>query len=412
MTENAEAQIVGGLADHGEVEMPFAEDGFGFGFLGGVEHHEHALLRFRQHHFVGCHALFAARDHIEIEFDAEIALGTHFDGRAGEAGGPHVLNGDDGTCGHQLKAGFEQQLFGEGVADLDGGAFFLCVLIEFGRCHGGAMDAVATCLGAEIDDGQAHALGFGIENLVRVGKASGESVYEAVAVIAFVEIDFAADGRHAKRIAIAANACNDAGDDVAGARMRRRTKAQRIHGGDGTRAHGEDVTQDAADACGRALIRLDVRWVVVAFHLEDDCLTIANIHDACIFAGAANDAGAGGGQRAQPFLGGFVRAMLVPHGREDAKFGQRRFATDEIEDALVFVGLQAMFGDKRGRNFHVVGTHATASSRLSKSARPRVPPFIASISFSGWGIRPMTLPRSFMMPAILLSEPLGFVPSA
>ena len=36
------------------------------------------------------------------------------------------------------------------------------------------------------------------------------------------------------------------------------------------RAHGEDVAQDAADAGRRALVGLDVGWVVVALHLEDD----------------------------------------------------------------------------------------------------------------------------------------------
>jgi hypothetical protein len=31
--------------------------------------------------------------------------------------------------------------------------------------------------------------------------------------------------------------------------------------------------------------------------------------------------------------------MLVPHGREDAEFGEGRFTPDEIENALVFLGL-------------------------------------------------------------------------
>ena len=39
--------------------------------------------------------VFAARHLVEIELDAEIALGAHLDGRAGEAGRAHVLDGDD-----------------------------------------------------------------------------------------------------------------------------------------------------------------------------------------------------------------------------------------------------------------------------------------------------------------------------
>jgi hypothetical protein len=110
--------------------------------------------------------LFAHRHLVEVELDAEVALGAHFDGRAGEAGRAHVLDGDDRAGRHQFEAGFEQALFGEGVADLHGRALFLDVVVEFGRGHGGAADAVAAGLGAEIDDRQADALGLGVEDLV------------------------------------------------------------------------------------------------------------------------------------------------------------------------------------------------------------------------------------------------------
>ena len=76
---------------------------------------------------------------------------------AGEAGGAHVLDGDDGVGLHQLQAGFDQQLLGEGVADLDGRALLFRVGAELGAGHGGAVDAVAAGLGADIDDGVADA---------------------------------------------------------------------------------------------------------------------------------------------------------------------------------------------------------------------------------------------------------------
>ena len=89
-----EAIAARGLADHREVEPPFAEDRFGLLFLLRLEHHEHALLALRQHHLVGAHALFAARHLVEIEHDAEIALGAHLHRRAGQAGRAHVLDRD------------------------------------------------------------------------------------------------------------------------------------------------------------------------------------------------------------------------------------------------------------------------------------------------------------------------------
>ena len=99
------AQRVGCLADNREIEAPFDENRLGLFFFCRIKHHEHALLAFRQHHLVSRHAFFAAGDFIEIEFNPEIALGAHFNGGGGKASSAHVLNGDDRTRLHQLKAG-------------------------------------------------------------------------------------------------------------------------------------------------------------------------------------------------------------------------------------------------------------------------------------------------------------------
>ncbi len=198
-----------------------------------MQHHEHALLALGQHHLIGGHALFAHRHLVEVEHDAEVALGAHFHGRAGEARRTHVLDGNDGARGHEFEAGLEQALFGEGVADLDGGALFLDVVAEFGRGHGGAADAVPSGLGAEIDDRQAHAFGLGVKDLVGVGEARGKGVDEDIAIVAGVELDLAGHGRHAEGIAVATDAGDDARHQVPGLFMRRIAEAQRVHRRDG-----------------------------------------------------------------------------------------------------------------------------------------------------------------------------------
>ena len=102
-----------------------------------------------------------------------------------------------------------------------------------------------------------------------------------------MEVDLAADRRHAEGVAVAADAGDDAGDQMAGLGVVRRAEAQRVHRRDRPRAHGEDVAQDAADAGRRALIGLDVGGVVVALHLEDDRLAVADVDDAGVLARAA-----------------------------------------------------------------------------------------------------------------------------
>ena len=149
-----------------------------------------------------------------------------------------------------------------------------------------------------------------------------------VAVIAGVELDFAADRWHAKGIAVAADTGDDAGDQMAGFRMIGRTEAQRVHCRNRACTHGEDIAQDAADTGGCALIRFDIGRMVVALHLEDDAIAIIDIDDTGIFARSLNDARTRGRQRTQPLLRGLVGAVLVPHGRKDAKLRERRLAAD------------------------------------------------------------------------------------
>ena len=335
-----------GVADHGEIQSPFFEDRLGLLFLFGLQHHEHALLALREHHFVSAHAGLAGRHRVEIEVDAEIALGAHLDRRTGQPRRAHVLDRDHAIGRHDLEAGFQQQLFRKGIADLHGRPLLGGIVVEFGRRHRGAVDAVASGLGAEIDDRHVHAGGRGIENLVGVGEADRHRIDQDVAVIAGVETHLPADGRNTKGITVAADAGNHARHQMPRLRMFRRAKAQGVEAGDRARAHREHVAQDAADPGGRALIGLDVARMVVALHLEHDGLAVADVDHAGILAGSLDHPRRRGGQTTQMQPRRFVRAVLVPHRREDPEFGKTGHPTDQLEDALVLVGLEAMAGDE------------------------------------------------------------------
>ncbi len=127
----------------------------------------------------------------------------------------------------------------------------------------------------------------------------------------------------------------------------------------------------------RALVGLDVGGVVVALHLEDDRLAVADVDHAGVLARPLDDARAFGRQCPQPALGGLVRAVLVPHGRKDAELGEARLAADQVEDALVFVRLQPVRGDQLGRNGKRVGDgHAELLRRVpSQHGARSVPTF-------------------------------------
>ena len=125
-----------------------------------------------------------------------------------------------------------------------------------------------------------------------------------------------------------------------------RPEAKRVHRRDRTRAHREDVPQDAAHASRRTLIGFDVGRVVVAFHFEDQRLAVADINDARILARAADHLRAFGRQGTQPFLRRFVGTVFVPHGRKDAQFGKGGFAPDDIQNTLIFFGVDAVAGNQ------------------------------------------------------------------
>ncbi len=303
MVADNHAAGVGGDADDGEIQLPLVEDGAGPALGAGAQHHQHALLAFRQHDLVGGHAGLAHRHGVQVQVDAEPAFRGHFERRGGEAGGPHVLDGDDRIGGHQLEAGFDQQLLGEGIAHLHGRPLLLGVVTELGRRHGGAVNAVAAGLRADVDDGIADPGGGRIEDAVRVGDTGGHGVDQDVAVIAGMEGALAADGGHADAVAVAADAGDDAGHQMPGLGMCGRAEPEGVEVGDGAGAHGEDVAEDAADTRRRALVGLDVRRMVVAFHLEDRRLAVADVDDAGVLARPADHPRRLGRQGLQPHLG-------------------------------------------------------------------------------------------------------------
>ena len=104
--------------------------------------------------------------------------------RAGQARGAHVLHADAGIGRHDLEAGLEQQLLHERIADLHGRALLRRLLVELGRRHRRAVDAVAARLGADVVDGIADAARAALDERIVPGDAEAEHVHERIAAVA------------------------------------------------------------------------------------------------------------------------------------------------------------------------------------------------------------------------------------
>ncbi len=119
------------------------------------------------------------------------------------------------------------------------------------------MDAVAAGIGAGEEDDCAGLGRARREQRVGAGEPDTHRVDQRVAGVSVVELHFAADGRDAEAVAVAADAGDDVLEQIALARIVEAAEAQRIEQRDRPRAHREDVAHDAADARRRALVRLD-----------------------------------------------------------------------------------------------------------------------------------------------------------
>ena len=156
------------------------------------------------------------------------------------------------------------------------GRLAIVLLVELGGGeHRRAADPVAAGARAEQHEQVAHARGGAADQPLVRREPDAHRVDQAVVLVGGLEVDLAADGGHADRVAVVADARDGPVEQVARARRVELAEAQRVEHRDRPRADREDVAQDAADAGGRALERLDRARVVVGLDLEGDRQPVA-----------------------------------------------------------------------------------------------------------------------------------------
>ena len=194
MFEHAHLRIGGDPADFHRIQSPLLEDAEDFFFAALLRDQQHALLRLAEHDLVRSHAGFALRDAVEFDFDPGAAARAHLAGRAGQPGGAHVLYSNDRAGLHRFQAGFEQQLLEERISDLNIGPLRFRAFAELLARHGGAVNAVAPGLGADINYGIPLARCAPVKNLVAANQAESERIHQWIAGVARLELHLAAQG--------------------------------------------------------------------------------------------------------------------------------------------------------------------------------------------------------------------------
>ena len=378
---DGQAARAGDLADHGRLDVPLAGDGQERVELVGPDHGHHPLLRLRHEDLAGRERGVAQQHVLEVDVHAAVAVGGQLAGGAGDAGGAQVLDALDHARGVELEAALDEHLLHERVAHLHRRALGGLGVVE--RLAGedrGAADAVATGPGAEQDDLVARAGRVGQVDVLVPQHAEAQRVDQRVALVGRVEDELAADVGQAERVAVAADAGHHAVHHAGGVGVVDGAEPQLVHDGDRARAHRDDVAHDAADAGGRALVRLDVGRVVVRLDLEGHRPAVADVDDARVLADADEQVllhGVGGlvAELAQVVLARLVRAVLRPHDRVHGELGGRGAAPEDVADALVLVRLEAQLGERLllvgGRGGDVDGVGLGGARRCGGHRFPR-----------------------------------------
>ena len=337
------------------------------------------------------------------------------DARRGQAGGAEVLQRDEQARARAAPASTRAASSPRtGRRPGRSGACPSSASPELGAGeHRRAADAVAAGRGAEQDEHVADAGRRAAHQPLALAQPERHRVDQAVVLVGRLEVDLAADRRHADRVAVVADARDGAVEQVARALAR----------------SGSPKRSESSTAIGRAPIakmsrRIPPTPVAAPWNgstalgwLCDSTLNahrqpVADVDRARVLARAHHDARALGRQRAQQLLGVLVGAVLAPQQREHRQLDLVGRAAELLADQLVLVARQARARPRRRRvgsgrqrdTFAHASTRRGAARRSSRSAgRPRA---------RGGASGPKTLPASLHTPAMSSCEPLGFWPVA
>ncbi len=332
---------IGDPAHHGRAHLPAAADLLHPGQVLGGDDGQHPLLALGGHDLVGGHARLAPGHGRHVDVHAHAAAGRGLAGGTDQAGPAQVLDAHHQLGVEQLEARLDQPLLLVGVAHLHArplGRLGLGVPApEAGRGqHADPTDAVPTGRRPEQHGQVAHPGGRPEHQSLGGQHPHAQHVDQRVLGVAVVEGQLPADGGHPHRVAVARDAGHHPFDEPLLPGLGGVPEEQRVHHGDGSGPHGEDVPQDAAHPGGRPLVGLDGRGMVVALDPDGHGDAVAGIDDAGVLPRAHQHMGALGGQPLQVDPRRLVRAVLAPH---DGEQGQLEVVRRAAEDGLHLVPL-------------------------------------------------------------------------
>ena len=157
-----------------------------------------------------------------------------------------------------------------------------------------------------------------------------------------VKPGFAADVGQTEAVAVETDSADNSWCDALGVGVIECSKTQSVHDRDRPGSHRNNVADDTPNARCGTLERFDEARVVVAFNLERDSPSLADIHHTGVLAHShhqvlAHVLGDLLPKLAQVDLGRLVGAVLAPHNRIHGELTGSGPASEQGADLLVLI---------------------------------------------------------------------------
>ena len=243
---------------------------------------EHPLLRLARQDLERLQVGLAERDRAQVDLGAEPGPGRRLARGARDPRPAQVLQPFEQVAFDELERGLDQELLGEGVADLHARSTFLGPVLEgAGRQHRHPADAVATGGRAEQDE-QRALVDLAVRRDEPLGRrdADAHHVHGGVRRVGRRELHLAAHRRDADAVAVAADPGHHSLEEPPVPLLVERAEPQRVQQRDRSGPHRDHVAHDPADPGRGALVGLDRRGVRVRLELEHDRDAVAHVDRA------------------------------------------------------------------------------------------------------------------------------------
>ena len=151
LIDDPQLAVIADFSDDRGIQIPLMEDRHYLVYIRWFDDQKHPFLRLGEHDLIRRHSMFALRNLVDLHGDPDSGFASHFRAGASQPRCTHILDADHEILADHLEGCLEQELFHEGIADLNRGSLLFRFIGEIDRGEGRSVYPVTSGLGSDID---------------------------------------------------------------------------------------------------------------------------------------------------------------------------------------------------------------------------------------------------------------------